>query len=152
VRYLVALRKETEMGMLKEFRDFAMKGNVVDMAVGVVIGAAFGKIVGALVDKIVMPLTGLLGGVNVADYKFTIPIPQSIVDAATAAGAVAPKPAEIGYGAFLQTIIDFLIVAAAIFVAVKVMNRLKRKEEAAPAPPKEEVVLLREIRDSLRRA
>jgi large conductance mechanosensitive channel len=137
--------------MLKEFRDFAMKGNVVDLAVGVVIGAAFGKIVTSLVEKIVMPLTGLFGGVNIAEYKFTIPVPQSIIDAATAAGAIPPKPAEIGYGAFLQTIIDFMIVALAIFLAVKLLNRLRRKEEAAPAPPKEEIVLLREIRDSLRR-
>lgn len=140
------------MGILKEFRDFAMKGNVVDMAVGVVIGAAFGKIVSSLVDKIVMPLTGLLGGVNVADKKFTIQVPQSIIDAAAAAGATPPQPAEIGYGAFLQTILDFLIVAIAIFFAIKVMNMLKRKEEAKPAPPTEEVLLLREIRDSLRRS
>lgn len=139
------------MGMLKEFRDFAMKGNVIDMAVGVVIGAAFGKIVSSLVEKIIMPLTGLLGGVNVADKKFTIQMPQSIIDAATAAGATPPKPAEIGYGAFMQSILDFLIIAIAIFLAVKAMNMLKRKEEAKPAPPSEEVVLLRDIRDSLRR-
>lgn len=139
------------MGMIKEFRDFALKGNVVDMAVGVVIGAAFGRIVSALVDKIIMPLTGLLGGVNVADKTFTLSVPQSIVEAATAAGAIPPKPAEIGYGAFVQAVLDFLIMAFAIFLAVKAMNRLKRKEAAAPAPPTEEVVLLREIRDSLRR-
>lgn len=139
------------MSMLQEFKAFAMRGNVVDMAVGVVIGAAFGKIVTALVDKIIMPLTGLLGGVNVADKKVTIPVPQALIDAATAAGAVAPKPAEIGYGAFLQTIIDFLIVAFAIFLAIKLMNRFRQKEAAAPPPaPPEDVLLLREIRDALK--
>lgn len=133
--------------MLKEFKEFAMRGNVVDLAVGVVIGAAFGKIVASLVNDVIMPLVGwLVGGVNFADLAFTLK--QASVDAAGAeVTAVTVK-----YGAFLQTVVDFTIIAFAIFVAVKVINSLKRRQAAAPAPagPSEEVKLLTEIRDALR--
>ena len=131
------------MGMLSEFKDFAIKGNVVDMAVGIIVGAAFGKIVSSFVDGVIMPPIGVaLGGVNFSDLAVTIQ---------EAAGEV--PAVMIKYGAFVQTIIDFIIVAFAIFIAVKVMNNMKKKEEAAaeePAPSKEEV-LLTEIRDLLKK-
>ena len=137
------------MGMISEFKEFAMRGNVIDLAVGVVIGAAFGKIVTALVDNVIMPPIGLLiGGVDFSDLAITLK--QASVDAA---GEVVPA-VEIGYGTFLNALIQFIIVAFAIFMVVKAINRLNRKEEAAPeapAEPSEDVLLLREIRDSLKR-
>ena len=137
------------MGMMGEFKEFAMRGNVIDLAVGVVIGAAFGKIVTALVDNVIMPPIGLLiGGVDFSDLAITLK--QASVDAA---GEVVPA-VEIGYGTFLNALIQFIIVAFAIFMGVKAINRLNRKEEAAPeapAEPSEDVLLLREIRDSLKR-
>jgi len=123
------------MGMLQEFKSFAMKGNVVDLAVGVIIGAAFGKIVASLVEDIVMPLLGtLIGGVNFSGLALTI------------------GSATIKYGKFIQTCFDFLIIAWAIFVAVKLINRLRREEPApaAPAEPPRQEVLLGEIRDLLK--
>ena len=136
------------MGMVSEFKEFAMRGNVVDLAVGVVIGAAFGKIVASLVNDIIMPAIGyLVGGVNFSDLAFELK-PASVDAAGAEVAAVLVK-----YGAFIQTIVDFLIIAFAIFVAVKVINSLKRKEEAAPAAPAEpsaEVKLLTEIRDALK--
>ena len=136
------------MGMLQEFKEFAMRGNVVDLAVGVVIGAAFGKIVASLVNDVIMPAIGfIVGGVNFSDLA--IELQAASVDAA---GAEVPA-VLIKYGAFIQTIVDFTIIAFAIFVAVKVINSLKRKEEAAPAAPAEpsaEVKLLTEIRDALK--
>ena len=121
------------MSIAKEFREFAMKGNVVDLAVGVIIGAAFGKIVASLVGDIVMPFVGtLIGGVDFSGL------------------AVQFRDAKIQYGKFLQTCLDFLIIAWAIFVAVKVINRLKRDEPAAPAAPPRQEVLLEEIRDLLK--
>lgn len=136
------------MGMVKEFKDFAMRGNVVDMAVGIVIGAAFGDIVKQLVEKIISPITGFLtGGVDFSKkvYQFQVPeaMKQALGDKAV--------PVEIGWGAFVQAIINFLIVAFALFMVIKAMNTLKKKEEAAPAPPSDEVVLLREIRDALKK-
>lgn len=130
------------MGMVSEFKQFAIKGNMVDMAVGIIIGAAFGKIVSSLVNDVIMPPLGLaIGGVDFSELAVVLQ------EATEEAAAVS-----INYGAFIQTIIDFLIVALAIFVAVKVINSMKRKEEEKPSePPKpsEEVLLLREIRDSL---
>ena len=123
------------MSIVKEFREFAVKGNAVDLAVAVIIGAAFGKIVASLVGDIVMPLVGtLLGGLDFTDL------------------AVAVGEAKIQYGKFLQTCLDFVIIAWAIFVAVKLINRLKRREPeaAAPTPPRQEQ-LLEEIRDLLKR-
>jgi large conductance mechanosensitive channel len=137
------------MGMVSEFKEFALRGNVVDLAVGVVIGAAFGKIVASLVNDIIMPLVGnLVGGVNFNQLAFELQ--SASVDAAGAEVAAV----LVKYGAFIQTIVDFTIVAFAIFMAVKVMNSLKRKrveDPAAPAAPSEEVQLLTEIRDALRR-
>lgn len=130
------------MGMIQEFKEFAVKGNMVDMAVGIIIGAAFGKIVSSLVNDVIMPPLGLaIGGVDFSDLAIILKEAGNDVEAVT-----------IKYGAFLQTIVDFLIVAVAIFVAVKVINGMKREEEETPAPPAEpaeEVLLLREIRDSL---
>ena len=125
------------MSIVKEFREFAIKGNVVDLAVGVIIGAAFGKIVASAVGDIAMPMIGtLIGGIDFSGL------------------AIQVGNAKILYGKFIQTCIDFVIVAWAIFIAVKVINRLKREEPAAPAapaaPPRQEV-LLEEIRDLLRK-
>jgi len=130
------------MGMLAEFKAFAMRGNVMDLAVGVVIGAAFGKIVTSLVDQVIMPPIGMLiGGVDFSAYKWVL----------QPAGADGKGEVALQYGAFFNTIIQFAIVALAIFLVVKVMNRMIRKEEAAPAPPPAEVVLLTEIRDLLKK-
>ena len=126
---------------LEEFKAFAMKGNVVDLAVAVVIGAAFGKIVSSLVDNIVMPLIGIIiGGIDFTTLTYTV------------------GDAQIAYGLFLQAIVDFIIIAFVIFVAVKMINKAEKlgEQEAEPEPekpaePTEEVKLLREIRDNLRR-
>lgn len=131
------------MSMMKEFKQFAVKGNVVDMAVGIVIGAAFGKIVSSLVSGVIMPPIGvLLGGVDFSDLVFVVK------------EAVGDAPAVvISYGAFIQTLVDFTIIAIAIFMLVKGINAMKRKEEEAPkAPPapSAEAVLLTEIRDLLK--
>jgi large conductance mechanosensitive channel len=133
------------MSMLKEFKEFALRGNVVDLAVGVVIGAAFGKIVTSLVDQIIMPPIGwLTGGIDFADQKWVLR-PANNADPAHKVGEVA-----IQYGAFINTLIQFVIIALAIFLVVKVINRLSRRQEAAPAAPPADVVLLTEIRDLLR--
>ena len=134
--------------ILKEFKDFAMKGNVIDMAVGVIIGAAFGKIVSSLVDDIIMPLVGVAtGGMNFTDYKWVIQ--KAVVD-----GQEIIKPeVTLNWGTWLQTVVDFLIVAFCIFVAIKFMNNLRKKKEEEPAPapaPTKEEELLTEIRDLLR--
>jgi large conductance mechanosensitive channel len=135
--------------MVSEFKEFAMRGNVVDLAVGVVIGAAFGKIVASLVNDIIMPIVGnAVGGVNFSQLAYVLQ-PASVDASGAEVAAVMVK-----YGAFIQTIVDFTIIAFAIFIAVKVINSLKRKEEAAPpapAEPSEEVKLLTEIRDALKR-
>lgn len=135
--------------MMKEFKEFAMRGNVVDMAVGVVIGGAFGKIVTSLVNDIIMPPIGkLVGGVNFSDLK--VVLNEAIMES----GEVVQPEAAIYYGQFIQTIIDFIIIAFAIFMVIRGMNKLKRKEEeapAAPAPKPEDVVLLEEIRDLLKK-
>ncbi len=131
------------MSMMSEFRDFAMRGNVVDMAVGIVIGGAFGKIVSSFVNDVLMPPIGLaLGGVDFSDLALTLKEASGDVAAVT-----------LNYGAFIQTVVDFIIIAFAIFMVVKAMNNLKKKEEAAPAPPpkpSEEVTLLTEIRDLMK--
>ena len=118
----------------KEFKEFISKGNIFDMAVGVIIGGAFGKIVSSLVDNVLMPLIGILiGGLNFSELSVKV------------------KDATINYGVFIQNVVDFLIIALCIFLVVKAMNKFKKKEEAAPAGPSEEVLLLREIRDSLKK-
>jgi large conductance mechanosensitive channel len=136
------------MGMMSEFKEFAMTGNVVDLAVGVVIGGAFGKIVGALVDKIIMPPIGLLiGGVDFSKWTFTLK--EAAVDAA---GKDVPA-VVLGVGEFINSLIQFIIIAFAIFMVVKAINRMRKPEAAvaAPAEPSEDVLLLREIRDSLKK-
>jgi large conductance mechanosensitive channel len=139
--------------MLKEFKDFAMRGNVVDMAVGIIIGAAFGRIVSSFVNDVIMPPIGMaLGGVNFSNLYINLG-EQMFESLAAAVEAGAPI---IKYGAFIQTVLDFVIVAFVIFMAVKGMNRAKREEEAAPeappAPPEPsaEEKLLTEIRDALK--
>ena len=131
------------MSMMSEFRDFAMRGNVVDMAVGIVIGGAFGKIVSSFVNDVLMPPLGMaLGGVDFSDLAITLK------EATEEAAALT-----LNYGSFIQTVVDFIIIAFAIFMVIKAMNSLKKKEEAAPEePPKPstEEVLLTEIRDALR--
>lgn len=132
------------MSMLQEFKEFAVKGNVVDMAVGIIVGAAFGKVVSSFVADVIMPPIGVLvGGVDFTKLAFT-----TIREAAGGAPAVT-----LNYGNFIQTVVDFTIIAFAIFMAVKVINNLKKKEEktpvAAPEPSKEEL-LLTEIRDLLK--
>ena len=131
------------MGMMSEFKSFAMKGNVVDMAVGVVIGAAFGKVVTSLVNDVIMPPIGvLIGGVDFSDLSFTIQ--EATADAAAV---------TINWGNTAQTILNFIIIAFAIFMVVKGMNNMKKKEEekpAEPAKPSNEELLLTEIRDALK--
>lgn len=139
---LIQKKRVNTMGMMSEFKEFAMKGNVVDMAVGVVIGGAFGKIVTSLVNDIIMPPIGvLIGGVDFSDLALTIQ------------EATADNPAvTINWGNTAQTILNFIIIAFAIFTVIKGMNKMKKKEEEAPAePPKpsKEEVLLTEIRDAL---
>jgi len=132
------------MSMMSEFRDFAMRGNVVDMAVGIVIGGAFGKIVTSFVNDVLMPPIGMaLGGVDFSDLAMTLQAASGDVAAVT-----------MNYGSFIQTVIDFIIIAFAIFMVIKAMNKMKKKEEAAPAaPPKPsaEETLLTEIRDLLQK-
>ncbi len=133
------------MGFLKEFKEFAMRGSVIDLAVGVVIGGAFGKIVTSLVDDIIMPPIGFItGGVDFSKMKYVIS------EANEAAGTAE---VSINYGNFINVLIQFLIIAFCIFIVIKGLNSLKREkpvEEAAPAPPTKEEVLLTEIRDLLR--
>jgi large conductance mechanosensitive channel len=129
------------MGMMQEFKTFAMRGNVVDLAVGVIIGAAFGKIVSSFVEDVIMPPLGLLiGGVDFKHLSLILKAAEGEVAAVT-----------LNYGKFIQTIFDFVIIAFAIFMAVKAMNSMKKKEEAAPAAPPADVQLLTEIRDLLKK-
>jgi len=143
------------MGMLKEFKEFAMKGNMLDMAVGIIIGAGFGKIISSLVNDVLMPPLGLLlGRVDFTQLKAVLQKgSDAIMDGATIVQP-AVKQVSINYGTFIQTIIDFIIVAFCIFLVIKAMNKMKKKEEAAPAVPPaapEDVVLLKEIRDLLKK-
>jgi large conductance mechanosensitive channel len=122
------------MGFIKEFKDFAMKGNVMDLAVGVIIGGAFGKIVGSLVDDVLMPVIGTLVGSDFEKMSTTI------------------NGATVKYGLFIQNIVNFLIIAIVIFMLIKALNSMKKKEaEAPPAAPPEDITLLREIRDALKK-
>lgn len=129
------------MSILQEFKAFAMRGNVVDMAVGIVIGAAFGKIVSAFVDGVITPPLGILiGGVDFSDLKLVLKEAEGTAAAVT-----------LNYGAFIQTVFDFTIMAFALFLLIKGMNKLKKAEEAAPAAPPRNEVLLEEIRDLLKK-
>jgi large conductance mechanosensitive channel len=139
------------MKLVDEFKAFAMRGNVVDMAVGIIIGGAFGKIVSSVVSDVIMPPIGLLlGGVKFTDLKIVLKDP--VMDAAN---NITTQAVSINYGNFIQSTVDFLIIAFAIFMMIKGMNKLKRKEEVpaeapAPPPPTNEEVLLAEIRDLLK--
>lgn len=139
------------MSIVSEFRDFALKGNVVDLAVGVIIGAAFGTIVSSLVDDLIMPVVGAItGGLDFSNYFFPLStnVTASTLDAAREQGAV------FAYGKFLTAVLKFAIVAWVLFMIIKAMNAMKKKEAeapTAPAPPAEEIVLLREIRDALKK-
>ena len=128
------------MSMLQEFVTFIKRGNVIDLAVGVIIGAAFGKIVSSLVADILMPAIGLvMGGIHFSGLAVQI-------------GGTPEAPALMKYGVFIQTVVDFLIIALCVFLIVKAVNALQRPAPGAPAEPPEEIKLLREIRDSLRRS
>ncbi len=125
--------------MLKDFKKFAIRGNVVDMAVGVIIGVAFGKIISSLVADVIMPPIGmLLGNVDFSNLVITLKEATGEMEAIT-----------INYGLFMNTVIDFLIIAFTLFIVVRQINKIKKKEEQKPVEPKEDIVLLREIRDSL---
>ena len=131
------------MSLGSEFKEFIARGNVVDLAVGVIIGGAFGKIVTSLVDQIVMPPIGwLIGGVDFAALKYTLPVNPT---------NPTGDPAVIEYGAFINTCIQFLIVAFVIFMMVKVVNKMRRTQEEAPAAPSATEALLAEIRDELKK-
>jgi large conductance mechanosensitive channel len=133
------------MGMVSEFREFIAKGNVLDLAIGVVIGGAFGKIVSSLVDKIIMPVVGLLtGGVDFS--KWSITLKDAAVDAA---GKETAPALVLGFGDFINAVVQFLIIAFVIFLVIKAYNRTRKP--AADAAPPEDVLLLREIRDSLKK-
>lgn len=142
------------MGMMQEFKDFAVKGNVIDLAVGVIIGGAFGKIVGSMVEDLIMPIVGaIFGKIDFSNLFITLgAVPDGTLqtlDAMKKAGVPV-----LAYGNFITVAINFLILAFIIFMMVKQVNKLKRQEPAAPAAPEvtpEDVVLLREIRDSLRK-
>jgi large conductance mechanosensitive channel len=139
------------MSMLKEFKEFAMKGNVVDMAVGIIIGAAFGKIITSVVSDVIMPPIGVLvGGLSFTDIK--ILLKDAVTDPAT--GKVIKEAVAIRIGNFIQTLVDFIIIAAAIFMMVKAMNKMSKKKEDVTAPPPaptKDQELLMEIRDLLKK-
>lgn len=147
------------MGMLKEFKEFAMKGNVVDMAVGIIIGGAFGKIVSSFVNDVLMPPIGkLIGGVNFSELKYPL---GGLPELKDEAGKITQEATEVflNYGAFAQSILDFLIIAGAVFMGIKAMNKASsltgsQEEEAAAEPEKtpEDIELLREIRDALKKS
>ena len=134
--------------MLQEFKKFAMRGNVVDLAIGVIIGVAFGKIVDSLVNDIIMPIIGrIFGGLDFTNYFIGL---TSAANEATTYDAAKKAGATIGYGTFITVTVNFLIIAWVLFLVVKGMNRVMRKEEAAPPPPTKDQELLTEIRDLLK--
>ena len=143
------LEKEAT-GFINDFKQFVMRGNVVDMAVGIIMGGAFGKIVSSLVSDVIMPFVGLLlGGVNFMELKFTLN--KAVIGDA---GEVVTPAVTLNYGNFIQATVDFLIIAFAIFMMIKLIGKLQRKKEelpAAPAAPSEEVQLLTQIRDLLKK-
>ena len=137
------------MKMIKEFKEFAMRGNVVDMAVGIIIGGAFGKIVTSVVGDLLMPVIGFFfGGASFVDLKITLK--EAVLDPA---GQIITPASTLNYGNFIQVTVDFLIIAFAIFLMIKAMNKIKKKEKqvpAAPAAPPADIALLTEIRDLLK--
>jgi large conductance mechanosensitive channel len=151
ILFSLLTKTATAMGMMKEFKEFAMRGNVVDMAVGIIIGGAFGKIVSSFVADVVMPPLGLLiGGVDFSALKFILK--PEVLDEA---GELVTAAVSVNYGSFIMTVLDFLIIAWAIFMVIKAMNSMKKKKEAAPPPPPpgptKEETLLTEIRDLLKK-
>ena len=142
------------MGMMQEFKDFALKGNVMDLAVGVIIGGAFGKIVDSIVGDLIMPVVGkIFGGLNFSEMYIMLAPPAKAVEGATSYASLKAAGANLfAYGNFITIAVNFIILAFIIFRMVKQMNRLKKEAPpAAPAPTPEDVVLLREIRDSLKK-
>lgn len=141
------------MGFVKEFKDFAMRGNLIDFAVGVVVGGAFGKVTTAFVDGMVMPVVGkMIGGVDFSDLK--LKIQDGSKEVMDASGNLVTKEIPeifINYGAFISTVIDFIVVAFVMFLVIKAMNKMKKTEEAAPPAPSAQEVLLGEIRDLLKK-
>jgi len=134
------------MGIIKEFKEFAMRGNVMDMAVGVVIGGAFGKIISSLVGDVIMPLLSIItGGVNFTHWKLTLK--QAVMEG----GQVVAPEVAVNYGTFMQVTFDFIIIAFCIFLLIKGINKLRKKESEQPAAPAEDIVLLTEIRDLLKK-
>lgn len=135
------------MSLVKEFREFAIKGNAIDLAVGVIIGAAFGKIVTSVVTDLFMPIIGFfVGGINFTFLKLTLKEPVK-----DAAGKVIKEGVTLNYGNFLQTTFDFLLIALCVFIMIKLINSMKKKHEAASTAPPADVVLLTEIRDLLKK-
>lgn len=136
------------MGFIQDFKKFAMRGNMIDMAVGIIIGGAFGKIVSSLVNDIIMPPLGyMVGGVDFKNLKVILK-PEEI----NAAGEVVSQVVSFNYGMFIQNVIDFLIIALAVFMMVKIANKMaKKKEEPGPATPPKQEILLEEIRDLLKK-
>lgn len=134
------------MGMLKEFKDFAMKGNLVDIAVAFVMGGAFGKVVTSFTEGVVSPLIGLIGGSDLS--KNMLKLKDAVLDET---GKITKEAVYLKWGDFLTAIINFIIVAFVMFLVIKAINSLKKKEEAAPAATPEDITLLREIRDALKK-
>lgn len=140
------------MGMIKEFKEFAMKGNLVDIAVAFVLGGAFGKVITSLTEGMIAPIVGLLTGKDLRQNMWVIK--AGVPEVKDASGAIiSPGVAEVAikWGAFITAVIDFIIVAFVMFLIVKAINSMKKKQADVPAPPAEEVILLREIRDSLKK-
>jgi large conductance mechanosensitive channel len=140
------------MGMLKEFKEFAMKGNLVDIAVAFVMGGAFGKVITSFTEGLVSPLIGMLTGKDLSKNMWVLK--KGVAEIKDAAGSVVSEAqAEVAlkWGAFITAVIDFVIVAFVMFLIIKALNSLKKKEEAAPAPTPEDITLLREIRDALKK-
>jgi large conductance mechanosensitive channel len=134
------------MGFIKEFKDFAMKGNLVDIAVAFVMGGAFGKVVSTFTEGVVSPLIGMIGGADLSKNVWTLK--EAVTDAA---GKVTAEAVTVKYGDFISAIINFIIVAFVMFLIIKGINSMKKKEEAAPSAPPEDITLLREIRDALKK-
>lgn len=140
------------MGMLKEFKDFAMRGSLVEIAVAFVMGGAFGKVITSFTDGLVAPLVGLISGKDLSENIFVLK--EGIAEVKDAAGVVttaAQAEVALKWGAFVTSVIDFIIVAFVMFLIIKALNSMKKKEEAAPAAPPEDITLLREIRDALKK-
>ena len=132
--------------MMKEFRDFAMKGNLVDIAVAFVMGGAFGKVITSFTDGVVAPLIGLIGGADLNKNMFKLK--EAVTDAT---GKITQEAVFLKWGEFVTAVINFLLVAFVMFLIIKTINAMKKKEEAAPAAPPEDITLLREIRDALKK-